>query len=426
MIKETLKRQKREAETLLAGTYIERDRVKEAKKFIDSDLIKVITGPRRAGKSLFSLHLLKDRSPGYVNFDDEALIRLKNYDAIIDGVRAVYGGKKYLLFDEIQNLPDWELFVNRLQRQGYNLTLTGSNARLLSGELATSLTGRHIPIEIFPFSFTEFLSARNFRRGNGAPYETEAEILKLMEEFLINGGFPEVVVKGLAPKGYLDTLLDSLILKDVVKRYKVRLAGKIYDLHTYLLNNFASEASFRRLCAKLGFNSVTTLEKYFACLEEAYLICVLRRYSGKAAERLSSPIKTYLVDNGYIAAGATQLSPDSGRLLENMVFTELLKKGYKPGRDLFYYRTRNNREVDFFIRRGTKAEELIQAAYHTGGPDTQEREIKALVEAGEELKCGKLTVLTWNSEETRGARGMKINFVPVWKWLIGGGQVAVE
>ena len=421
MIKETLKRQKKEAEALLAGPYIERDQAKEAKKFIDSDLIKVVTGPRRAGKSLFSLHLLKDRAPGYVNFDDETLIRLKNYDDIIGGLHAVYGDKKYLLFDEIQNLPDWELFVNRLQRQGYNITLTGSNAKLLSGELATSLTGRHIPIEIFPFSFSEFLSARGFRGGNGAPDKTEARILDLMGEFLINGGFPEIVVKGMAPKGYLDTLLDSLILKDVVKRYKVRLAGKIYDLHTYLLNNFASEASFRRLAAKLGFNSVTTLEKYFFYLEEAYLIRVLRRYSGKAAERLGSPIKIYLVDNGYIAAGAIQLSPDSGRLMENMVFTELLKKGYKPDLDLFYYRTRNNREVDFLIRRGTKAEELIQAAYHTGGPDTREREIKALVEAGEELKCGKLTVLTWNREEKHSARGVEINFVPVWKWLISAG-----
>ncbi|OGR42011.1 MAG: hypothetical protein A2X28_03330 [Elusimicrobia bacterium GWA2_56_46] len=254
MIKEVLLRQKREMETLLAKPYVTRARSGYADRFAKDEVVKVVTGPRRAGKSIFSLHFLSGLHPAYVNFDDESLVKLKDYDEIIKELHACYGAAKHLLFDEIQNLPGWELFVNRLQRQGYNITLTGSNSRLLSGELATSLTGRHVPIEILPFSFVEFLAAESFNWNESdlsAP-EVKGRLLNLMEHHLVNGGFPEVAVKKLEPRGYLDTLMDSLILKDIVKRYSIRLPGKIYDLQIYLLNNFASECSFRKLAARLS------------------------------------------------------------------------------------------------------------------------------------------------------------------------------
>ena len=419
MIKEVVIRQKKEMETLLARPYVPRSCTLYAEKFAGAELIKVVTGPRRAGKSIFSLHFLRKSSPAYANFDDERLIKLTDYDELLKELHACYGSKKQLLFDEIQNLPGWELFINRLQRQGYNITLTGSNARLLSGELATSLTGRHVPIEILPFSFKEILAAEKFEEpGKHLSPETKGQILGLLERYLINGGFPEVVVKKLEPKGYLDTLMDSLILKDIVKRYSVRLSSQIYDLHGYLLNNFASECSFRKLAGRLGFKSVTTLEKYTGYLEEAYLIHVLQRYSNKAAERVGTPKKVYLVDNGYIEAAGVQFSPDRGRLMENLIFGELLKAGRRPNRDLFYYKTRNGREVDFITRKGRAVDSLIQAAYKLDAPGTKEREVKALIEAGGELRCDNLLVITWDHEEILKVSGKKIHFTPLWKWLV--------
>lgn len=420
MLKDVLLRQKKDFEDLLKRPYVERDKTRQAGRNIESDLVKIVIGPRRAGKSIFSAHLFKNKMPAYVNFDEESLVKLENYDDLIKELHSLYGEKRYLFFDEIQNLPSWELFVNKLHRREYNILLTGSNAKLLSKELAASLTGRHIPIEIFPFNFGEYLRAKcfAFEKENIAVPEVKGKLLNYLTDYMANGGFPELVVKNLEPKGYLDTLLDSLIFKDIVKRYKLRLSESVYELEIFLLNNFASELSYRKIANQLGFRSVATLQKYLKYLEEAYLIYILPRYSHKAGERLTSPKKAYLVDNGYIAAKAVQSSPNSGKLMENLVFSELLKRGYKPNHDLFYYKTRNNKEVDFVLREGLKVKTLIQAAYRIDELGVKDREIKALVEADGELKCGDLIILTWDYEAVNETRGKKIKFIPLWQWLI--------
>lgn len=422
MIKEIFVRQKKEMDLLLDKPYVERHKSIQVKMCVDNDLVKVVTGPRRAGKSVFSAHLFKEKNPAYVNFDDENLIKIKNYDEIMKELHSLYGEKKHLLFDEIQNLPDWELFINKLHRQGYNILLTGSNAKLLSKELATSLTGRHVPIEILPFSFSEFLAAKNFlfKKEEMDIPQAKGKLLNHLESYLRNGGFPELAVKNLEPIGYLDTLLDSLIFKDIVRRYRLRLSEKIYDLEIFLLNNFSSEFSFRKLSRQLGFNSVATIEKYLGYLEEAYLIYVLSRYSHKAGERLSSPKKAYLVDNGYIAAKAVQYSSNYGKLMENAVFCELLKAGYAPNHNLFYYKTRNGKEVDFILREGLKIKSLIQIVYRLDELGVKEREMKALIDAADELKCDNLLVLTWDFEDEEERKGKVIKFMPLWKWLLSG------
>lgn len=420
MLREILIRQRKELEILLDKPFIERNATKDAKKFVTNDLIKVVLGPRRAGKSIFSAHLFRDQKPAYVNFDDENLIKVKNYDEIIKELHALYGNKKCLLFDEIQNLPDWELFINRLHRQGYNIMLTGSNAKLLSKELATSLTGRHVPIEILPFNFLEFLVAKKtfFKKDELIISETKGQLLNLLQQYMSSGGFPELVVKELEPKGYLDTLLASQIFTDIVKRHNLRLSQKIYDLEIFLLNNFASEFSYRKLSNQLGFSSVATLEKFLGYLQEAYLIYVLERYSHKTGERLNFPKKAYLVDNGYISAKAVQYSANSGKLMENLVFSELLKRGHKLNRDLFYYKTKNNKEVDFILRSGSKIKSLIQVVYNIEKMGVKEREMNALIVAGIELKCKDLLVLTWDYEENVIFKEKKIKFIPIWKWLL--------
>jgi uncharacterized protein len=324
--------------------YIERIKTAEAQKWLDSDLIKVVLGPRRAGKSVFSLMLLKDRPFAYFNFDDESALKQGklDYDELIQELRAAYGETKTILFDEIQNLPKWELFVNRLHREGYNLVLTGSNARLLSQELSTALTGRHIPIELLPFNFKEYLRAKQYEFSTDKLLipEEKGTFLSLLEQYLISGGYPEVTIKNLDPKGYLDVLFDSVLFKDVVKRHKVRFTGEIDSLGSYLINNASNLYSLRKLARILGFKSGVTLEKYISYLTEAYIIFSLHRYSYKAGEQLKSPKKVYAVDNGFITAKAVQHSPDAGKLLENLVFTEMIKQGKKPNRDMFYYMTR--------------------------------------------------------------------------------------
>ncbi len=422
MLKDIVSNQKRQKEELLTLAYIGRTKEPFAKKWLDSNLIKVVLGPRRAGKSVFSLVLLKDRPFMYFNFDDEVLSSAGGIvtNELMKELHAAYGQIKTVLFDEIQNLPNWELFVNRLHREGYNLVLTGSNAHLLSKELATHLTGRHMPIEILPFDFKEFLRAKKFHIDatySALPQERGA-LLNLMETYLLSGGFPEVVVSNIDHKDYLEVLFDALLFKDVVKRHKVKFSSQIGNLGAHLINNFSTLYTVRKLLEILDLKSASTTEKYIKYLEEAYLIFSLLRYSPKSVQRIKSPRKVYAVDNGFISAKAIQHSPDKGKLMENLVFTELVKRGIKPNRDMFYYKTRNDREVDFLLKKGIGVTELIQVCYEAINSDVEQREIKALCEASDELKVKKLTLLTWDEKREIKKDGNVIQLRPLWEWLL--------
>lgn len=422
MLKNIVSNQKLQKEQLLTLSYIGRTKEPFARKWLDSNLIKVVLGPRRAGKSVFSLVLLKDRPFMYFNFDDEVLSSAGGIatDELMKELHAAYGQVKTVLFDEIQNLPNWELFVNRLHREGYNLVLTGSNAHLLSKELATHLTGRHMPIEILPFDFSEFLRAKKFQISEeySALPQQRGELLNLMENYLVNGGFPEVAVNNVDPKDYLEVLFDALVFKDVVKRHRVKFSTQVANLGGHLINNFANPYTVRKILEILNLKSASTIEKYIKYLEEAYLIFSLLRYSPKSIQRIKSPRKVYAVDNGFITAKAVQHSPDKGKLMENLVFTELVKRGVKPNRELFYYKTRNDREVDFVLKKGTEVTELIQICYEAINSDVEQRETKALLEASGELKVEKLTILTWDEKREIKKDSKAIRLIPLWEWLL--------
>ncbi len=422
MLKNIVSNQKLQKEQLLTLSYIRRTKEPFARKWLDSNLIKVILGPRRAGKSVFSLMLLKDRPFMYFNFDDEVLSSAGGIatDELMKELHAAYGHLKTVLFDEIQNLLNWELFVNRLHREGYNIVLTGSNANLLSKELATHLTGRHIPIEILPFDFNEFLLAKKFqisKEYSKLPLQ-RGELLHLMENYLENGGFPEVVVNNVDASVYLDVLFDALVFKDVVKRHRVKFSTQVANLGGHIINNFANLYTIRKILEILNLKSASTIEKYIKYLEEAYLIFSLLRYSPKSIQRIRSPRKAYAVDNGFITAKAIQYSPNKGKLMENLVFTELVKRGAKPNRELFYYKTRNDKEVDFVVKKGIEVAELIQVCYESISSHVEQREVRALVEAGNELKVKKLTILTWDEKRTVKKDSDTIEFVPLLEWLL--------
>ncbi|MCK4492274.1 MAG: ATP-binding protein, partial [Candidatus Altiarchaeales archaeon] len=389
MIRDVLLIQKREIERRLKEEYVERDI--NLKRF-DNDLIKVIIGPRRAGKSFFAIHVLdKLGSFGYANFDDEKLVDVKDYDEIINTINFLYTNPEYLLFDEIQNLDKWELFVNRLQRQGYNIITTGSNSKLLSRELATHLTGRHLQVNILPFSFKEFLKLEKKEL-------TENEVKTRLFTYLTYGGYPEPLVKKLDYKDYLSTLFNSTIYKDIVKRFNVRYPQAIEDLAVYLISNIAREFSYNTLTKVTKCRSVHTVEKYLNHLEEAFILFKINRFSFKVKEQISSNKKIYCIDNGFVYAKAFRFSPDIGRLYENAVAIELKKLEINGVADIYFWKNPQQEEVDFVVKKGLKVDQLIQVCYDINDVKTKEREIRALLKASKELRCKNLQVITEDYE----------------------------
>lgn len=407
---------KAERDELLKAEYVQREGLQNARKSMKNNFIKVIVGPRRAGKSVFAIQMLEGQDFAYLNFDDERLLGISDYDDILKAVRQVYGEIKTILFDEIQNLNKWELFLNRLHRKGLNLVITGSNSRLLSRELATHLTGRHIQFQLLPFAFSEFLRARNFVIDDTlAMKERQGMVLNLLNEYLDKGGYPEVLIKNVDPKSYITTLVESILFKDIVKRYNVRYSKKLYDLGIYLITNHSSEFSYTRLKNTLEFRSVHTVENYTNYLNEAFLIFNTERFSYKIKEQMRSPKKVYAYDTGMINAIKFKTAPDTGRLIENLAAIELLRRG----KEFYCYRTRDGKEVDFAVKEGLKIGQLIQICYDIDQYMTKKREINALIKAAYETKCKSLLVLTWDYEAKEKSDDNQINYLPLWKWLVG-------
>lgn len=420
MVKNIINQQKEERDMLLGLSYIQRIGDDDLKIWLGASLIKLITGPRRSGKSVLALQLLQDQHFAYLNFDDDLLLKNFNEDEVIQALREIYGNFTHLLLDEIQNLPGWELWVNKLYRRGVNLVITGSNAKLLSHEMASSLTGRFLQISVFPFSFAEVLKYNEVsipQTGIPTPLNS-GNILHLLDSYLHNGGFPETVLNPAIMKNYLSSLFDSILLKDILKRFRIRQTQQLYDLSNYFLSNYTNLFSYNLLKNDLNFNSVATVQKFTGYLEEPYLFFNLTRYAAKIKTQQKSPIKTYIIDNGFIKARSFELSPNAGRLLENAVFIELLRRNYRPELDLFYYRTRNDKEVDFILRKGHTVVQLIQVCYNIASSKTLKRETDALSETATELNCKDLMLITWDQEKTIEQNGREIKIVPAWKWLI--------
>ncbi|MDO8514945.1 MAG: ATP-binding protein [bacterium] len=380
MLINTILRQKEEIGEKLNKEYVPRTGLDEAKKQLDTPLIKVVTGPRRSGKSIFCLEILKGHDFAYANFDDEKLT-VASHDEIIGAIESIYPQAKYFLFDEIQNLPRWELFANTMQRRGHVLILTGSNSRLLSGNLATHLTGRFTEFTVLPFSYSEYKKAQN-----GSLFD-----------YLQTGGFPEVVILGLEAKSYLGTLAKATIFNDVVRRYSLRFSAQVYEMARYLATNFSSDVNLNKLKTSLNFHSYHTVQNYALYLEESFLFFLLNRFDFKYKQQIRTAKKSYLVDTGLVKALAFESSPNLGKLLENVVFIELVRRGYKPNLELFYYKTRNNKEVDFVLKKGLEISQLIQVCADLTDDKTRQRENSALDEAGKELKCENKKIITMDN-----------------------------
>lgn len=409
-MKTTILNQRAERDELLSRPYQQRRTKYDADELLQNPLIKLITGPRRVGKSVFALLMLQGKNFAYLNFDDNQLLEKWDEDLAMSALDDVYPDYDFMLLDEIQNLPDWDLWVSKLYRRGKNLIITGSNAKMLSSEMATVLTGRYLQIEMLPFSLDETMSWKNISTDRE---EQAAQAIMLADDYMRNGGYPETIPSRSITKSYLSTLFDSILLKDVAQRHKVRNTNDLYNLATYLLSNFCNPISANELAGELGMSSVATTKKFCDYLNEPYLFFYLPRFNNKLKLMNKAQKKVYVVDNGFVQSTAFNLSENLGRLLENQVFVELLRRGYIPGQTLLYYRTRNDKEIDFVTRKGAKVEQLIQVCYDMTSEKTRKRELDSLVEAAEELHCDNLLVITNVQEEQIEWKDKIINVIGV-------------
>lgn len=390
----------------------------------ESNMAQVVIGVRRSGKSTLCHKVLLDKGVqyGYVNFDDDRLAKIKVEDlnTVLNCVFQLYGTDiLYLFLDEVQDVEGWHLFVNRLLRQGLHIVLTGSNAKLLSGELATHLTGRYNEIRLFPFSFHEYAEYANVDL-QGLTTKSDAERKIALDKYLLEGGMPELMrMKNERSKRiYVEGLVETIIKKDIAVRYKIRNIEGLRRLANHLINNNCQVIDYPGLVEVCALKSENTIRKYADYLSQAYLVQKVQKFSYKSKERICNE-KIYVVDNGFIANRENNLFGNNiGWRLENTVYTEIRRRYLSQAEDVYYYKAESRgKEVDFVICRQGQVEELVQVAYTVSSPDTFKREIDALIHVSDRLHCNNLTLVTMDESRIVEQNGKSIRICNAIEWL---------
>lgn len=390
------------------------------RKFLSHPNVLVITGPRRSGKSTLAALILRGESCGYLNFDDERLAGFlsDDFNAALEAFYNLYGDNlEYFIFDEIQNIANWELFINRL-RKNKKIVITGSNANLLSGDLATHLTGRYLELSLYPFSFREFLRFKKFEIKKEDFYSTKriSRIKKYLDEYLKFGGFPEIFKFGSA---IVNKIYEDVITKDILLRYGVKNKNAFRELSNYLISNFGQEINYRKLGNIFSIKNVHTVRNYVEYLSSSFLIFILEKFSYKLKQQYITSKKVYGIDTGLVNSVAFQFSENSGRIMENAVMIDLKRRSdyFSPKSDIYYWQDYSGREVDFVVKNGNKITQLIQVCQNLENIEAKEREIKSLLKASEELHCNNLLIITSEKEDIQKIGNKKIVIAPLWKWL---------
>lgn len=405
--------QREEASDLMRDEgIISRETLDDSRKYLSTPFAFVITGIRRCGKSVYSHLLMKDKTYGYVNFDDERLMGLEPGDLndVLEAVYGIYGKIDHVVLDEIQNIRGWELFVNRLSRTK-RVIVTGSNANLLSTELGTHMTGRYVDFTLHPFSFREYLDHVKFEPDI---YSTSsvARIKKHLRQYLLDGGIPDSYKFG---KRFLRTLYQDILQRDVLSRYGVRYVKPFYEMVRNLISNYASEFSYNRLKKIYNIGSVSTVRNYVHYVENSFLLFEIPRFSYKLKQQELAPRKIYCMDTGIIHAVGFRSSGNMGKLMENLVAVELGRRAsIHPSMEIFYWKDHQQREVDFIIKNDDRVTACLQVTYASERNDVSDRETRSLLRAANELNCKDISIITWDHEEFLDG----IQYVPIWKWLL--------
>lgn len=393
---------------------------REEERQIDlkSHLAQVVIGVRRSGKSTMCRKVLREANvkAAYVNFDDERLAKTQTSDLnnILEALYIVYGDFQYLFLDEVQNIEGWPLFVNRLLRQKMHLIVTGSNAKLLSNELTTHLTGRHHKITLFPFSFEEYARMKQLDT-QALTTKGQAAVKRELNTYLMNGGLPELLIEK-DSQGYIMALLEAIIKRDITSRFKVRYPEVLQRLATYLIDNFAQEYNATTLAELLGVSD-HTIDTYCGYLQEAFLLLALKKFSYKSRERIRDS-KIYVIDNAFISNRTNTFSTENlGWRLENAIYIELLHRASKRFADVFYYRDRTF-EVDFMVAKDGVVEELYQVCYDMTNEKTRKREVNSLLQGATKFHCSNLTILTFDEQETITEGDYTIQVKSASQWLL--------
>jgi len=382
--------------------------------------VLILSGVRRCGKSVL-LRLLKNESTQQdysINFDDDRLVNFKveDFQVLYELFVEMYGPQDSFYFDEIQNIPHWERFVRRLHEQGKKIVITGSNASMLSVELGTHLTGRNIEINVYPYSFSEYLNAKGESKFDPTSLNTvEKGILKsFFNQFLEEGGLPEYI--GTQQTEYLHSLYHNILYRDIIVRHNIKNHQAVKELVYYLASNIGKECTFNSLKSLLGLSSATTISDYCGYLEESFLCFFINRYDFSLKKQIQHAKKVYFIDQALAVAVGFRFSSDLGRLLENVVFLELKRRGHS----IYYHK--DKKECDFVLKSGTKIVSAIQVTVSLEDEKTREREIFGLLDAmvAYHLDSGLILTADTFSEEriTVQDKQYQVRCVPIWFWLL--------
>ncbi len=387
----------------------------------DSTLAQVVIGVRRSGKSTLCHKVLQEHGVryAYVNLDDDRLANMQTEDlnTVLSCVYQLYGTDvPYLFLDEIQDVEGWYLFVNRLLRTDLHIFVTGSNAKLLSGELATHLTGRYNEIKLFPFSFAEYCEY-NKLNTSGITTKAEAERKSAFIDYIKDGGFPEVQ-KIRNKRGYVESLIEAILQKDIQKRFKIRNVESLRKIAHHLISNACQEVNYDEMAKLLGLSD-KTIQKYVSYLQQAFLVQILGKHSFRSKERIRGA-KSYIVDSGLQNNRENSMAAENiGWRLENVVYIELLRRYANDFLDIYYYKPKaNGKEVDFVVCDKNKAKMLVQVAYDIDSEKTFKRETSALVAASSALGCDNLLLIAFADSRDIEVGGKVIHVKSALDWLL--------
>src|SRR3989344_3907939 len=396
-------------------------------KFTEN-FVNVLIGPRRAGKTYFFYDLilnvlkLKDEEFIFIDFEDSALvdINLNDFMEAINLHEEYYKEKpKYLFFDEIQSVNKWEEAIRTIfETKRYIIFLSGSSSKVLSKEIATSLRGRALSHSILPLSFKEFLNFKKFESKDFYSSSETNKIKNYLREYLKYGGFPSIVIEKEIADRFFKEYLDLVVFRDVIERHRIKNVFIIKFLIKNMISSFAKEFSIHNIFNILKSQNIKvskkTLYEYALYLEDAFFSFFLRKFSYSMKKTWLSIPKIFINDAGLVNFSSINLSENLGKVMENAIFLELLRKE----REIFYFKAVTKEEADFVIKERGTIKQVFQACYGLSEPEVRKREINSLIKIGKELKCNNLFIITWDYEAEEKIKNKKIKFIPVWKWLL--------
>lgn len=391
----------------------------------ESNMAQVVIGVRRSGKSTLCHKVLLQHNIryAYADFDDDRFAALKTSDlnTVLNCLYQLYGtDMQYIFLDEIQNVEGWHLFVNRLLRQGMYVFLTGSNAKLLSSELATHLTGRYNEIRLYPFSYLEYCQSEDISL-HSITTQANAARKAALTTYLQDGGMPELrnITRPQNRRIYVESLVETIVSKDIVGRYKIHNKEGLRRISHHLINNSCQVLNYEMLSTIAALNATKTVQKYVSYLSQAFLIHKLQQFSFKSRQRITNE-KAYVIDTGFIANRDNALiSENIGWRLENAVLIELLRRHHSMAEDVYYYKpSSRQKEVDFVVCKQGVVLELIQVAYTVADAKTFKRETEALLQVSKKLTCNKLTLITTDESRNVEIDGKTIQIYSAVDWLL--------